>query len=65
MTGPSQVMHADDRPLIVEAILPFDSKLNHLAAHGRMLDRLYEELMRWTLPGCSPASTNASMAGRC
>jgi hypothetical protein len=30
-----------------------------------MVDQLYEELMRWTPPGCSPASTNGSIAGRC
>jgi hypothetical protein len=65
ITGPSQVMHAGDRPTIVETIPAFDTKLGHLAAHGRMVDRLYEELMHWTLPGCSPASTNASIAGRC
>jgi hypothetical protein len=29
-----------------------------------MVDQLYEELMRWP-PPCSPASTDATMAGRC
>jgi hypothetical protein len=32
--------------------------------HARMVDQLYEELMRWT-PPCAAASTNASMAGGC
>lgn len=33
-------------------------------AHSRMVDQLYEELMRWTSP-CARASTDASMAGGC
>ena len=65
ITGPSQVTRADHRPITAQPSAPPDTKLDYLAAHGRMVDQLYEELMRWTSPGCSPASTNASMAGRC
>ena len=64
ITGPSQVMRTDHRPITAQSSAPADTKLDHLAAHVRMVDRLYEELMRWT-PPCSPASTDASMAGRC
>jgi hypothetical protein len=64
ITGPLQVMRTDHRPMAAQSSAPADTKLDHLAAHVRMVDRLYEELMRWT-PPCSPASTEASMAGRC
>ena len=64
ITGPSQVMRADHRPITAQSSVPFDTKMDHLAAHVRMVDQLYEELMRWT-PPCSPASTEASMTGRC
>jgi hypothetical protein len=60
--GPSQVTRADHRPLTASASP--DSKLDYLAAHVRMVDRLYEELMQWRSP-CAPASANASRAGRC
>jgi len=65
ITGPSQVMSADHRPITVQRSASPDTKLDHLATHGRMVDQLYEELMRWTPPGCSSASNYASMAGRC
>ena len=64
ITGPSQVMLTDHRPITARSSAPADTKLDYLAAHVRMVDRLYEELMRWT-PPCSPASTDASMAGKC
>jgi hypothetical protein len=43
---------------------PTDTNLDYFVAHARMVDQLYEELMRWT-PPCAPASSDASMAGRC
>jgi hypothetical protein len=64
ITDPSQVMRTDHRPITGQSSAPADTKLDYLAAHVRMVDRLYEELMRWT-PPCSPASTDASMAGKC
>ena len=64
ITGPSQVTRAEHRPITALPSAPTDTKLDYLAAHVRMVDQLYEELMRWT-PPCSPASTDASMAGRC
>jgi hypothetical protein len=64
MPGPSQTTRADHRPLTAQPSASPDSKLDYLAAHVRMVDRLYEELMQWRSP-CSPASANASMAGRC
>jgi len=64
ITGPSQVTRADHRPITVQSTAPTDTKLDYLAAHVRIVDQLYEELMRWT-PPCTPASTDASAAGRC
>jgi hypothetical protein len=64
ITGPSQVTRAEHRPITALPSAPTDTKLDYLAAHSRMVDQLYEELMRWA-PPCSPASTQASMAGRC
>jgi hypothetical protein len=64
ITGPSQVTRADHRPVTVQSSVPPDTKLDYLAAHVRIVDQLYEELMRWE-PPCTPASTDASTAGRC
>ena len=63
-TGPSQVTRAEHRPITALPSAPTDTKLDYLAAHSRMVDQLYEELMRWT-PPCAPASTVASTADRC
>ena len=63
-TGPSQVSSAEHRPMTALPSAPSDTKSEYLAAHSRTVDQLYEELMRWTSP-CAPASTDASMAGRC
>jgi hypothetical protein len=62
--GPSQLTRADHRPPTAQPSASPDSKLDYLAAHVRMVDRLYEELMQWRSP-CSPASADASMAGKC
>lgn len=64
ITGPSQVSRAEHRPVTALPSAPSDTKLDYLAEHARMVDQLYEELIRWT-PPCAPASTDASMAGRC
>jgi hypothetical protein len=65
ITGPSQVKRPDHRPITAQPSAALDTKLDYLAAHSRIVDQLYEEMMRWTPPGCSPVSTDASMAGRC
>ena len=64
ITSPSQVTRADHRPITAQSSAQPDTKLDHLAAHVRIVDQLYEELMRWT-PPCSAASTDGSAAGRC
>lgn len=47
MTGSSQVPRAEHQPIIVQPSAPTDTKLDYLARHSRMVDQLYEELMRW------------------
>jgi hypothetical protein len=64
MTGPSQVTRGEHRPITAPPTGPTETKLDSLATHSWTVDQLYEELMRWKSP-CSPASTDASMAGRC
>jgi hypothetical protein len=64
ITGLSQVPRGEHQPTIAQPSAPTDTKLDYLATHSRMVDQLYEELMRWP-PPCSPASTDATMAGRC
>jgi hypothetical protein len=64
ITGPSQGTRAEHRPITAPPSAPTDNKLDHLATHSRMVDQLYQELMRWT-PPCASASTDASMSGRC
>src|SRR5690242_8925451 len=60
ITGPSQATRTDHRTITAQQSAPTDTKSDYLAAHSRTLDKLYEELMRWTSP-CSAASTDASM----
>ena len=64
ITSPSQVMRAEHRSITVLPSAQTDTKLDYLAAHSGMVGQLYEQLMRWSRP-CAPASTDASMAGRC
>ena len=65
ITGPSQVAHTDHRAITDQSSGPFDRKLDYLAAHSRTVDRLYEELMRWTPPACSSASAAGPSVGGC
>lgn len=63
ITRPSQVTRAEYRPITALPSAPSDTNLVYLAAHARMVDQPYEELMHWKQP-CPPASTDASMAGQ-
>ena len=63
-TTPSPLSTSTYRPVSVQLHSPRDSKLDYLAAHAPTIDRLYEELMRWTQP-CLSASQDASMPGGC
>jgi hypothetical protein len=50
ITGPSQMAHAEHRAVAVQSSGLLDPKLDYLAAHSRTVDRIYEELMRWSPP---------------
>jgi hypothetical protein len=65
ITEPSQPMRAGDMPLAVQPSASPDAKLDHLAGRAGTIDRLYEQLMRLTVPACLANSTNASIAGGC
>jgi hypothetical protein len=64
-TESSQAIRTEHRPITAQPSALPDTKLDHLAAHAPMVDRLYEELMHWTPPGCSSTSNYASMGGAC
>ena len=65
ITAPPRMTRADPRPMAAQLSNPSDTKLDHLAAHTRVVNQLYEELMRWSPPRCASPSSDASMAGRC
>jgi hypothetical protein len=44
---------------------PPDATPDRSAQRTRIVDQLYEELMRWKPPGCSSASNYASIGGAC
>jgi hypothetical protein len=62
---PSQHAPAGRWPIPGYPIDPPDARPDRSAQHTRIVDGLYEELMRWRPPVCSSASTDASMVGRC
>jgi hypothetical protein len=65
ITDPSQMARTDNRPMPAQADAPPDAELDYLSAQrARMVDQLYQELMRGR-PPCASASTNAAMADRC
>jgi hypothetical protein len=62
-TGPSrpaiiqsQAIPNAHRPTVAQPRVPPDSKLDYRAMQGHVIDRLYDDLMHWTPPWCSPAS---------
>jgi hypothetical protein len=61
----SQPMRGGHAPLAVQPSASTDAKLDHLAGRAGTIDRLYEQLMRLTVPGCLANSTSASIAGGC
>ena len=65
ITGSTQVAHVDHRAIAVQSSAPLDPKLDYLAAHSQTVDRIYEELMRWSAPQCSSPSAVASGVGGC
>jgi hypothetical protein len=60
---PPQVAPAGRRPIPARPIDPRDAKPDRSIQRSRIIDQLYEELMRSS--GCSLASNNASIGGGC
>jgi hypothetical protein len=60
---PPQAAPAGRRPNPAHPIDPPDAKPDRSIQRARIIDRLYEELMRSS--GCSLASNNASIVGGC
>jgi len=65
ITGGSQVTPIVGPTTVQPNPPPPDTKLDYLAAHVRVVDRLYEELMRWTPPACASTSTDGSKTSGC
>lgn len=64
VTVPPSPVAGADRPVPDHWRGLLDTKPDYRAAHARTVDRLFEELMRWT-PPCFSASADTSMPGRC
>src|ERR1700760_4542349 len=60
---PAQAAPADRRPIPAHPIDPPGAELDHSMQRTRIIDELYERLMRSS--GCSLASNNASIGGGC
>ena len=53
------------RTIPAHPVIPRDTKPELSAQRARIVDQLYEEIMRRSSPGCASATSNASMAGAC
>ena len=62
---PPQAAPAGRRPMPARPIVPPDAKPDLSVQRARIVDQLYEEIMRRSSPECSSARNNASMAGAC
>ena len=62
---PSQLAPPGRRPIPAQPIDPPAAKPDRSVERSRIVDQLYEELMRWTPPVCSSATTKASMVAGC
>jgi hypothetical protein len=62
---PSHLAPPGRRPIPAHPTEPPDAKPDRSVERSRIVDQLYEELMRWTPPACSSAATKASMVAGC
>jgi len=65
MTVPSPAAPAGRRLMPARPIVPPDAKPDPSGRRARIVDQLYEEIMRRSSSECSSARNNASMAGAC
>ncbi len=62
---PSQLAPPGRRSIPAQPIDPPVAKPDRSVERSRIVDQLYEELMRWTPPVCPSATTKASMVAGC
>ena len=62
---PSHPAPPGRRPIPVHPTEPPEAKPDRSMERSRIVDQLYEELMRWTPPVCSSTATRASMVAGC
>jgi hypothetical protein len=62
---PSHPAPPGRRPIPAHPTEPLDAKPDRSMERSRIVDQLYEELMRWTPPACSSGATKASMVAGC
>ena len=62
---PSHLAPPGRRPIPAHPTEPPEAKPDRSMERSRIVDQLYEELMRWTPPVCSSAATKASMVAGC
>jgi hypothetical protein len=65
ITVPSQALPPGRRPMPARPPVPPDANPDRAVQRARVVDQLYEEIMRRSSPECSSARNNASMAGAC
>jgi hypothetical protein len=62
---PSQALPAGRRLMPARPTVPPGAKPDLSVQRARMVDQLYEEIMRRSSPECSSATNTASLAGAC
>jgi hypothetical protein len=62
---PSRPAPPGRRPIPAHPIDPPGAKPDRSVERSRVVDQVYEELMRWTPPVCLSAATKASMVAGC
>jgi hypothetical protein len=62
---PSHALPAGRRPIPAPPTVPPDVKPDRSVQRARMVDQLYEEIMRRSSPAFSSATNTASLAGAC
>jgi hypothetical protein len=62
---PSQALPASRRPMPARPVVPHDAKPDLSAQRARIVDQLYEQIMRRSSPECASTTNTAAMAGAC
>ena len=61
----SQTVPASRQPMPTRPTVPRDAKPDLSVQRARIVEQLYEEIMRRSSPECSSATNTASLAGAC